>query len=264
MREDGDVMRLAGQVAIVTGAGSGIGRATARLFAQEGAAVVCVDWAAAGGNETVAAITAAGGNALFAQTDVSRADDVARMVEQAVTQFGGVDILVNNAAINGAGRLMDLDEAEWERILAINLKSVFLCTRAVVPPMRARGRGAIVNVSSILGFTAFAGSVAYCTAKAGILGFTRAVALDLIRDNIRVNAIAPGSTDTPLMWDGVTEDDMPGAAREVDEATPIGRIGEPAEIARAALFLVSDDASFVVGTPLIVDGGLLAKCPAPR
>lgn len=248
----------------MTGAGSGIGRAIAVLFAQEGAAVVCADWAATGGNETVAAITATGGSALFVQADVSQTDDVTGMVAQAVAQFGGVDILVNNAAINGSGRLMELDEAEWDRILAINLKSVFLCTQAVVPPMRVRGRGAIVNVSSVLGFTAFANSVAYCTAKAGILGFTRAVGLDLIRHNIRVNAIAPGSTDTPLMWDGVAEDEMLDAAREVDAATPIGRIGDPTEIARAALFLVSDDASFVVGTPLIVDGGLLAKCPAPR
>jgi NAD(P)-dependent dehydrogenase (short-subunit alcohol dehydrogenase family) len=186
------------------------------------------------------------------------------MADTAVAEYGGIDILVNNAAIGGGGRLMELSEAEWDRIIAINLKSVFLCTQAVVPHMHTRGRGAIVNISSVLGFTAFPGTVAYSTAKAGILGFTRAVALDLARWNIRVNAIAPGSIDTPMMWEGVTEAEMPRVAREVAEAEPVGRVGDPWEIARAALFLASDESSFVVGTPLIVDGGLLAKCPAPR
>lgn len=257
-------MRLDERVAIVTGAGSGIGRATARLFAQEGAFVVCADWSADGGNATVAEITQEGGTAIFVPTDVSKAEDVARLVETAATEFGGVDILVNNAAVGGSGRLMDLSEADWDHILAINLKSVFLCTQAVVPHMLQRGRGAIINISSVLGFTAFPSTVAYSTAKAGILGFTRAVGLDLARRNIRVNAIAPGSIDTPMMWDGVTDDEMPQVAREVAEAEPVGRVGAPMEIARAALFLASDESSFIIGAPLIVDGGLLAKCPAPR
>ena len=258
-------MKLQGKVAIVTGAGSGIGRAVARLFAQEGAQVVVAERQAAAGEETVATIRQAGGTALAVAVDVSRPDQVRRLIDQTVAAFGRIDILVNNAGIAGAYKpFQELDEADWDAVLDINLKGQFLCARLAVPVMIQGGGGAVVNISSALAYLALPNCSAYCASKAGIIGLTKGMALDLARHNIRVNCVLPGSVDTPLMWEGLTAEERIEIEPLAAEAEPLGRIAHPDEIARAVLFLVCDDSSFITGTPLAVDGGLLSKLAAPH
>jgi NAD(P)-dependent dehydrogenase (short-subunit alcohol dehydrogenase family) len=258
-------MKLHGKVTIVTGAGSGIGRAVAHLFAQEGAHVVIAERNADAGEETAAAIRQAGGAALAVATDVRRADQVRRLIDQTVAIYGRIDILVNNAGIPGPYKpFHELDEADWDTVLDINLKGHFLCARFAVPFMIQGGGGAIVNTSSALAYLALANCSAYCASKAGIIGLTKAMALDLARSNIRVNCVVPGSVDTPLMWEGLTADERRTIEPLAAEAEPIGRIADPVEIARAVLFLACDDSSFITGTPLAVDGGLLSKLAAPH
>lgn len=248
--------RLEGKVAIVTGGGSGIGRATAELFAKEGARVVVADYQSEMGRETLEAIQKAGGEARFVPVDVSNSAEVARMVEAAVAAYGGIDILFNGAGVLFFGTVLETDEKTWNRVLAINLTGTFLCSKAVLPHMIQRGGGAIVNVSSSTGaHDAGSNAAAYVTSKGGVALLTKAMAVDHAQDNVRVNALAPGPTDTPML----RENFSPERLKEFAQAFPMKRLGRPGEIAGAALFLVSDESSFVTGALLAVDGGQTAE-----
>jgi meso-butanediol dehydrogenase/(S,S)-butanediol dehydrogenase/diacetyl reductase len=238
--------RLEGTSAIVTGGGSGIGRAICKRFAGEGAAVVVADVVAARADEVAAEI---GGRAV--QADVTVAADVARMVEAA----GRVDVLVNNAGGGMSDGLLEIDEEAWDAEVALNLKSAFLCTKAVLPQMIERGKGAVVNISSVNGMAFFANE-AYSAAKAGLINLTKTTAVRYGRFGIRANAIAPGTIRTPLWQERV--DKQPAIFERLLRWYPLGRVGEPEDIAAAAAFLASDDASWVTGELLRVDGGLLA------
>jgi NAD(P)-dependent dehydrogenase (short-subunit alcohol dehydrogenase family) len=258
-------MQLKGKVAIVTGAGRGIGRAIAQVFAAEGAAVVVAARTASEGNECVADIQAAGGEAFYQQTDVSQRVDVQRLVDACLERYGRLDILVNNAGIGGPGKpLYESDEEDWDLVLDTNLKGCFLGMRYAIPPMREAGGGAIINLSSVLAEHTLPGCTAYSASKAGIIALTRATALEVGQHGIRVNCIQPGSTDTPMMWEGLDEAGRREIEPLVAAAAPLGKVGSPEEIAQAALFLASDAASFITGASLLVDGGLLTRIATVR
>ncbi len=249
-------MRLQGKVAIVTGGASGIGRATAELFAREGARVVVADYNADAGRATVEGITSAGGEAVFCQVDVSDAAQVEGMVWTAVERYGGVDILFNGAGILFFGTILETDQVAWDRMMGINLTGTFLCSRAVLPHMIARGGGAIVNTSSSTGnHDGNSNAAAYVTSKGGVTLLTRCMAIDHAKDNVRVNAIAPGPTDTPMLRCNMT----PKEVADFAQTFPMKRLGRPEELANAVLFLASDEASFVTGAILAVDGGQTAQ-----
>ena len=249
-------MRLRDKVAIITGGSKGIGRATGIRMAREGARVILGDIDAEHGNSTVEEIKSSGGIADFVQADVSRSEDVSRLVETARKRFGGVDILHSNAAyLQNFKPVLETTEQEWDRALAVSLKGAYLCSRAVLPGMMERKSGVIIFTASILSHVALPGYAAYCTAKGGLLQLTRSLALDYGGYGIRVNAICPGPIRT---WpDGV---ELP---REFQEAllgpTILKRFGTPEEVASCVVFLASDEASFVTGTYLLVDGGWSAK-----
>ncbi|HZS33265.1 MAG TPA: SDR family NAD(P)-dependent oxidoreductase [Methylomirabilota bacterium] len=247
--------RLRGKVAIVTGAGSrgpglGNGKAAALLFAREGARVLCVDQALARAEETAAAIRAEGGEAAALAADVTRGDDCRAMVEAAVGRWGGLDVLHNNVGIESRKDLLDTSEAEWDEVVRVDLKSVFLATRAAVPALIARGGGAVICVSSIAGLRGH-GRTAYAAAKAGILGFVRSVAVQLGPHGIRVNAIAPGTVWTPMV-----EALGPEARERRRRATPLGTEGTGWDVGWGAVYLASDEARWVTGQVLVIDAGL--------
>jgi meso-butanediol dehydrogenase / (S,S)-butanediol dehydrogenase / diacetyl reductase len=253
-------MKLAGKVALVTGAGSGIGQAIAVLFAAEGAGVGVADFSEAGGNATVSQIRAAGGEAEFFRVDVSRSAEVKAVVDGALRRWGQLDILCNNAGIGVAATVVETAEEDWDRTLAVDLKGVFLGCKYAIPPMIARGGGVIVNTASVAGQVGVLNRAAYCAAKAGVVGLTKSVAVDYIGQNIRINAICPGTVDSPWIQKILSAQPDPVAERQrMVERQPMGRMGEPAEIAKAALYLACDDSAFVTGTALIIDGGLMAR-----
>jgi NAD(P)-dependent dehydrogenase (short-subunit alcohol dehydrogenase family) len=251
--------RLTGKRALITGAASGIGRATALLFAREGAAVVVVDVDEVGGQAVAQAIRDEGGRAMFVRCDVTQAEDCQRAVQRAVDEFGGLDILFNNAGIIRRATVIGTTEEEWDRVMAVNVKSIFLLSKCAIPVMAQAGGGAIVNTSSGWGLVGGRNAVSYCASKGAVVNMTRAMALDHGAQNIRVNCICPGDTDTPMLRNEARqlgESDEVFLADAADR--PLQRIGRPEDIARAVLYLVSDDASFVTGTALVVDGGGLA------
>ena len=252
--------RLDGKVALITGMAAGIGRATYEALAEAGAGVMGCD-VRAEGEEVAAALRARGLETTFSVADVSRREDVERLVAEAVERFGGLDVVVNNAAVGVFRKTVEsTEEDEWDRTLAVNLKSVYLVSRAAVPHLRARGGGSIVNVSSVHAFATTEGVAAYAAAKGGVLALTRQMALDLARDKIRVNALIPGAVETSMLQQHAA---LEGKSYEelgfVFDERKIGRIGRPEELARAMLFLASEESSFMTGAPLIVDGGLLAR-----
>ncbi|MDA8218358.1 MAG: SDR family NAD(P)-dependent oxidoreductase [Dehalococcoidales bacterium] len=253
--------RLSGKIALVTGTTSGIGHAILELFAREGALVMGAGRRRELGEAAAGRLAASGAQARFACADVSRRDDVQRLVEQTVQAYGGLDIVVNNAAVGVFGKTVEnTTEDEWDYTLAANLKSVYLVSKEAVPHLRRRGGGAIVNVGSVHAYATTEGAFAYAAAKGGVLALTREMALDLARYGIRVNTLIVGAVDTAMLRGhaeraGKTFTEM-GFSTVPNE---IGRIGQPHEIAEAALFLSSDAASFITGAPLVIDGGLLAR-----
>lgn len=246
------VYPLAGKVALVTGAGSGIGRAAALAFAQAGARVVVADVDVAGGQETVHVLSDGGHEAIFVRTDVSRANEVAALIDQAVATFGRLDCAHNNAGILGDRALLaDQSETSWDQVMAVNLKGVWLCMKYEIEHMVQQGGGVIVNTASVAGLIGSPDLPLYAASKHGVIGLTKAAARGYAKDGIRVNAICPGFVNTPMV--ALYPE---GASRRI-ERTPLGRLGAPEEVAGAAVWLCTDAAAFITGHPLVMDGGLM-------
>jgi NAD(P)-dependent dehydrogenase (short-subunit alcohol dehydrogenase family) len=251
-------MRFRGRVTIITGSGSGLGQVLAHRFASEGAAVVVADVVGQSASAVAREISEAGGEALAQTTDVTNAADVEAMIEATREAFGPADILINNAAKAANIDLLSMSEEVWDRDVAITLKGSFLCSRAVLPDMTERRSGVILNISSVNAFAHY-GSDAYSAAKAGILSLTRTIALRYGPFGVRANAIAPGTLRTPV-WKGYTQKE-PDIFERLAKWYPLGRVGEPEDVAGAALFLASNEASWITGAVLPVDGGLTAGNP---
>jgi NAD(P)-dependent dehydrogenase (short-subunit alcohol dehydrogenase family) len=256
--------RLAGKVAVITGAGSGLGRAAAGLFASEGAAVVVADVVAQAARDTVEKVTAAGGRAVAVTADVADESDVAAMVAAARDQLGGLHVLFNNAGIFPAddGGVLETPPATWDHVMNVNLKGVWLGCRGAIPAMIDSGGGSIINVASFVALMGAAtAQVAYTASKGGVLAFSRELAVEYARRGIRANALCPGPIETPLLAELLAD---PERRNRRLVHIPMGRLARPDEVARAALFLASDESSFMTGSALVVDGGITAAYVTPE
>lgn len=250
-------MRLKDKVAIVTGSGAGIGQSIAEIFAKEGASVVAVSRRAVNGKPVVDEINKSGGEAIFVECDISKLEDVRRLVTGAQDAFGRIDVLVNNAGVNFAKPFEETDLEDWDRVVNTDLRGTFLCSRFVIPKMLEQGSGSIINIATVHTLACLPGAAPYDAAKWGMIGLTKALAVEFASRNIRVNALSPGLIDTQI-WQ-----DIKDAAPNLDQCLeywkcniPMGRVGKSEEIARAAVFLASDDASYVTGSNFLVDGGM--------
>ncbi len=252
-------MRLTGKACLVTGGAAGIGRAIAEAFLREGARVAVADRDAEAG-ERASRDLARLGEVIFVPGDVSRAEDARRMVERVVEAFGRLDVLVNNAGVTLKASVVDTEEPDWDHVLAVNLKGVYLCSKYAIPHMVRGGGGSIINVGSIASFVGLPENAAYNASKGGLLTLTRNMAVDYARSNVRVNALCPAMILTPMLEAFIRAQPDPEAyVRAVEQAIPLGRIGRPEDVAPAAVFLASDESAFVTGSALMVDGGYTAR-----
>jgi NAD(P)-dependent dehydrogenase (short-subunit alcohol dehydrogenase family) len=252
--------RLAGKIAIVTGAGGGIGEATALRFGEEGARLLVCDLPSAELEAVAGRVRAAGGEAAALPADVSDEAQVQALVQHALTGWGRLDVLVNNAGIAGGADVVSTTLEDWDRILAVNLKGPFLCCKYAVPAMLRGGGGSIVNVASISSTCGIPGQAAYGPSKGGLLQLTRQLAIEYAQQNIRVNAVAPGTIDTPMLRKVLASLENPNTLMDfLMQNHPVGRVGQPVEVANAIVFLASDEASFITGASLAVDGGYTAQ-----
>ncbi len=263
-------MRLKDEVALITGAASGIGRATALLFGQEGAKVMCADVNGDGGERVARQIGDSGGEAASLTVDVAQEEDVQRLVREAIERWGRLDILFNNAGIGFGLPVTQVPEEDWDRLIDINLKGVFLGCKHAIPEMVKQGGGAIVNTASDAGLRGTAWLSTYCASKGGVVLLTKSLAVEWAQQGVRVNCVCPGVIRTPILDPFIERgQELFGGSRDaawerLAQAHPVGRVGEPEEVARAVLFLASDEASFVTGVALPVDGGLDAGPPMQR
>lgn len=244
------------KVALVTGASFGIGRATALAFAKKGAKIVLADWVDA--SETLALIKALGGEAIFVKTDISKSEEVKAMIEKTIATFGSLDFAFNNAGIEGiSAPIQDCTEENWDKTLGVNLKGTWLCMKHEIPEMLKRNKGVIINCSSVAGLVGYPGLAAYVASKHGVIGLTKTAALECAKVGIRVNAVCPGAIKTAMI------DRLTGNKKEVENqfanSEPVGRLGQPEEVANAVIWLCSDEASFVTGDAMAVDGGWVAQ-----
>ena len=249
-------MKLKDKVAFITGFGSGLGQAIAVLFAKEGAAVTGTSTTEAKGRDTVAMVEKVGGKALFRAGDVGNSSQMKALIEETVAQFGGLDILVNSAGVRTNGSITDITEEDWDRTLDANLKGAFVLSRLAIPEMKRRGGGVILHIAARSGMLGQAGRAAYCASKGGMVRLTEAMAMDHAPDHIRVNCICPGPTRTPMV-----DTSTPEKLARYKTRVPLGRIGEPEDVAYAALYLASAEASFVTAAILPVDGGMRLTGP---
>ncbi|UCD83394.1 MAG: glucose 1-dehydrogenase [Deltaproteobacteria bacterium] len=250
-------MKLKDKIAIVTGAGSGIGRAISLDFAEEGAKVLVNDVNQTGGEETVKIIKEMGGEASFFLADVSRSEEVQKMIATAMERYGKVDILVNNAAINTMGDSQATTEEDWNRTIAVNLTGPFLCAKYAIAEMKESGGGVIINISSVEGLSGFSNQLAYSSSKGGMINLTKCLAIDHARDNIRVNSICPANVETPMSSNLVDQEGMEPVKKYLLRKHALRRFGKPEEMAKIATFLASEDSSFITGTHIVADGGWL-------
>lgn len=257
---ENDLMKLAAKIAIVTGGGSGIGHETAKLFSQEGASVVVADRDMSAAERVAAELVAAGGRAMAHRVDVSKEADVAAMVDATVAEFGRLDILVNNAGFGFAGTVVTTSEDDWDALMAVNVKGVFLGCKWAIPAMEKTGGGVIVNTASAVANVGITNRAAYVASKGAVAALTRAMAIDHVAAKIRVNCVAPGTIESPYFAEIFAK--SPNATelrRELEQRQAMERLGQPIEIARAILFLASDDSSFCTGSTLVADGGWTAR-----
>lgn len=254
-------MRFSNTVALITGGAAGIGRATAVAFAREGARVVVADVNSREGDETVRLIRDDGGDAVFVEANVASSVDWHRVIAETIREYGRLDVLFNNAGIEGTSApIADYSEEDFDRVISVNLKGIWLGMRAAIPQMLKQGKGTIINTSSILGLVGFAAASAYTASKHAIIGMTKVAALEYSAQGIRVNAVCPAFIKTPMLDRGLGQ--LPNAQEILDQIStlhPVGRMGEPEEVASLVLFLASDDASFISGAAYLVDGGYTAR-----
>ena len=252
-------MKLQDRVAVITGAGSGIGQAMALLFAKEGARVLAADVNGAAAEATAQAVTDVGGSATAFTVDVIDPQPVQAMIEQARSTYGRINILCNNAGIGSTTDVVACEPDEWDRVMTVNVKSVYLGCKYAIPHMIEQGGGVIINTASVAGMVGIVKRAAYCASKGAVIALTRQVAIEYVKQNIRVNCLCPGTVDSPWVERLLQQTDDRVAARQALEARqPMGRLGTPQEVAAAALYLASDDAAFITGTGLVIDGGWTA------